>query len=78
MAIVAVGFTNTVVLAIGANKAVMSNYIRAALTAILAILILGEELEPFHMIAFVLVAAGVLLLGRGRKAAEPEEPAKPA
>ncbi len=78
VAIVAVGFTNTVVLAIGANKAVMSNYIRAALTAILAILILGEELEPFHMIAFVLVAAGVLLLGRGRKAAEPEEPAKPA
>lgn len=71
VAIVAVGFTNTVVLAIGANKAVMSNYIRAVLTAVLAILILGEELEAFHLIAFVLVAAGVLLLGRGRKATKP-------
>ena len=67
VAIVAVGFTNTVVLAIGANKAVMSNYIRAALTAILAILILGEELQAFHLIAFALVAAGVLLLGRGKR-----------
>lgn len=67
VAIVAVGFTNTVVLAIGANKAVMSNYIRAVLTAVLAILILGEELQPFHLIAFVLVAAGVLLLGRGKR-----------
>ena len=67
VAIVAVGFTNTVVLAIGANKAVMSNYIRALLTAVLAILILGEKLEAFHLIAFVLVAVGVLLLGRFRK-----------
>ena len=67
VAIVAVGFTNTVVLAIGANKAVMSNYIRALLTAVLAILILGENLEAFHLIAFVLVAVGVLLLGRFRK-----------
>lgn len=67
VAIVAVGFTNTVVLAIGANKAVMSNYIRAVLTAILAILILGEELQAFHLIAFALVAAGVLLLGRGKR-----------
>lgn len=71
VAIVAVGFTNTVVLAIGANKAVMSNYIRAVLTAVLAILILGEELAAFHLVAFVLVAAGVLLLGRGRKASKP-------
>jgi len=68
VAIVAVGFTNTAVLAIGANKATMSNYIRAVFTALLAVLILGEQLELFHMVAFVFVVAGVLMLGRGRRA----------
>jgi drug/metabolite transporter (DMT)-like permease len=69
VAIVAVGFTNTTVLALGANKATVSNYIRAMITAVLAILILGEELQLFHMIAFVLIVVGVVLLGRGRRAA---------
>ena len=68
VAIIAVGFTNTVVLSIGANKATMSNYIRALLTAILAVLILGEQLELFHLVAFVFVVAGVVMLGRGRRA----------
>jgi drug/metabolite transporter (DMT)-like permease len=67
VAIVAVGFTNTVVLAIGANKAVMANYIRAVLTAVLAIAILGEQPQVFHLIAFVLVVVGVVLLGRGKR-----------
>ncbi len=79
VAIVAVGFTNTVVLAIGANKAVMANYIRAVLTAVLAIAILGEQPQFFHLIAFVLVVVGVVLLGRGkRKASGPEGAAKPS
>jgi drug/metabolite transporter (DMT)-like permease len=68
VAIIAVGFTNTVVLSIGANKATMSNYIRALLTAILAVLILSEQLELFHLVAFVFVVAGVVMLGRGRRA----------
>ena len=68
VAIVAVGFTNTAVLAIGANKATISNYIRALLTALLAVLILGERLEPFHLAAFAFVVAGVVMLGRGRRA----------
>ncbi|MBS27572.1 MAG: hypothetical protein CL566_01415 [Alphaproteobacteria bacterium] len=68
VAIIAVGFTNTAVLAIGANKATMSNYIRALFTALLAVLILGERLELFHLAAFGFVVAGVLLLGRGRRA----------
>lgn len=67
VAIIAVGFTNTVVLSIGANKATMSNYIRALLTAMLAVLILGEQLELFHLVAFVFVVAGVVMLGRGRR-----------
>lgn len=79
VAIVAVGFTNTVVLAIGANKAVMANYIRAVLTAVLAIAILGEEPQFFHLVAFVLVVIGVVLLGRGkRKPTGPEGAAKPS
>jgi drug/metabolite transporter (DMT)-like permease len=71
VAIVAVGCTNTVVLAIGANRSVMSNYVRAVLTALLAVLILGETLETFHLIAFALVVVGVVLLGRGRKVTKP-------
>ncbi|MBO23556.1 MAG: hypothetical protein CMM26_14460 [Rhodospirillaceae bacterium] len=67
VAIVAVGFTNTAVLAIGANKSTMSNYIRAVITALLAVLILGERLELFHMVAFACVVAGVVMLGRGRR-----------
>ena len=71
VAIFAVGFTNTSVLALGANKATIGNYIRALITAALAILILGEKLEPFHLLAFALVVAGVVLLGRGRRAKTP-------
>lgn len=67
VAILAVGMTNTAVLALGANKASMSNYIRACFTALLAILVLGEALEPFHLVAFALVVVGVVLMGRGRR-----------
>ena len=70
----AVGFTNTAVLALGANTASMSNYMRAVLTTLLAILLLNEQLQTFHAIAFVLVVAGIILMGRGRRKA----PAKSA
>ncbi len=69
VAIVAVGFTNTSILAIGANKATISNYIRAILTALMAVAILGEALQLFHLVAFVLIVAGVVLVGRGRRKA---------
>ena len=79
VAIVAVGFTNTVVLTIGANKAVMGNYIRAVITAVLAILILSEEPEAFHLFAFALVVIGVVMLGRGKRKQSPvPEPIKPS
>jgi drug/metabolite transporter (DMT)-like permease len=67
VAIIAVGFTNTSILALGANKATISNYIRAIITAGLAILILGERLDLFHLVAFAFVVAGVVMLGRGRR-----------
>ena len=79
VAIVAVGFTNTVVLTIGANKAVMGNYIRAVITAVLAILILSEEPEAFHLFTFALVVIGVVMLGRGKRKQSPvPEPMKPS
>ena len=67
VAVFAVGFTNTAVLAMGANRASMANYIRAVFVTILAILILSEELQAFHAIAFVLVVAGIFLMGRSRR-----------
>ena len=63
----AVGFTNTAILALGANKASMSNYIRAVFTTILAIVILNEQFQAFHAAAFALVATGIFLMGRGRR-----------
>lgn len=79
VAIVAVGFTNTVVLSIGANKAVMGNYIRAVITAVLAIMILGEQPEAFHLFAFALVVVGVVMLGRGKpKEGSVLKPVKPS
>ena len=72
----AVGFTNTAVLALGANKASMSNYIRATFTTALAILVLGERFQLFHAVAFVLVCAGIFLMGRGRSPVRRAVPAK--
>ncbi len=66
----AIGFLNTAVLALGANKASMSNYIRAVFTTVLAIVVLGEQFEAFHAIAFVLIAAGIVLMGRSRRPAQ--------
>ncbi|MBO6781781.1 MAG: DMT family transporter [Alphaproteobacteria bacterium] len=78
VAVIAVGFTNTTVLAIGANKATIGNYIRALITAGLAMLLLGERPEPFHLVAFVLIVAGVVMLGRGRRTKPVRAPAGPA
>lgn len=63
---IAVGLTNTAVRLIGANKASMGNYVRSLFTALLAIVLLGEELHLFHAIALALVIGGVYLMTRGR------------
>lgn len=72
----AVSFMNSAVLSIGPNKASMSNYIRAIFTTILAIAILGENLQTFHIIAFILVITGIFLMGRGRRVKPPPLPEK--
>ena len=63
---IAVGLTNTAVRLIGANKASMGNYVRSLFTALLAIVLLGEQLQLFHAVALTLVIGGVYLMTRGR------------
>jgi len=63
---IAVGLMSVVIRRIGANKASMSNYMRALLTALLAVVLLGEAFQAFHLIAMVLVIGGVFLMTRGR------------
>lgn len=64
--VIALGMSNMSVRLIGANKASMLNYIRSALAAVLAIVLLGETLHAFHTVALLLVVAGVYLMTRGR------------
>ena len=63
---IAVGLNNAVIRSLGANKASISNYLRAVFTAMLAILLLGESFEPYHAAALALVMGGVWLLSMGR------------
>ena len=53
---------------IGANKASISNYIRALFTALLAVLILDEDFELYHMFAIIFVISGVFLMTLGTAA----------
>ena len=69
--VIAISMSNTSVRLIGANKASMLNYIRSALAAVLAVLLLGETLYTFHAIALLLVVAGVYLMTRGRSGGAP-------
>jgi drug/metabolite transporter (DMT)-like permease len=69
VAIGAVGATNTAVIRLGANRASIGNYMRALITAGMAIALLGETLHGYHVVAFVLVVAGIVMLGRRRRRA---------
>ncbi len=66
IAIGAVGCTNTAVIRLGANRAAVGNYMRALITAGMAIALLGETLHLYHIVAFVMVVAGIVMLGRRR------------
>lgn len=50
---------------VGANKASVSNYLRAIFTALLGVVLLGEEFKTFHLTAMVLVIGGVYLMTLG-------------
>lgn len=63
---IAVGLTNASIRRLGANKASISNYMRVLFTAALAILLLGEEFQGYHLFGLVAVMGGVFLMTRGR------------
>jgi len=63
---IAVGFTNASIRRLGPNKASISNYMRVVFTAALAILLLGEAFEGYHLFGLVAVMGGVYLMTRGR------------
>ena len=55
---IAVGMISFSIRKIGANKASISNYMRALFTALLAVLILDENFEFYHMFAIIFVISG--------------------
>jgi drug/metabolite transporter (DMT)-like permease len=67
VAVGAVGCTNTAVIRLGANRAAIGNYMRALLTAAMAVALLGEALHAYHVVAFVMVVGGIVLLGRRQR-----------
>jgi drug/metabolite transporter (DMT)-like permease len=62
----AVGLTNASIRRLGANKASISNYMRVVFTAALAILLLGETFQGYHLFGVLAVFGGVYLMTRGR------------
>ena len=50
---------------VGANKASVSNYLRAIFTALLGVVLVAEDFNTFHLIAMVLVIGGVYLMALG-------------
>ena len=66
IAILAMWLWNLGVAEIGANKASVYVYVRLLFVTIGAILILGESLQVYHFVAFVLVFAGILFVSRAR------------
>jgi drug/metabolite transporter (DMT)-like permease len=69
VAIGAIGCTNVAVMRLGANRATIGNYMRALITAALAVTLLGEALYAYHIVAFAIVVAGIVLLGRRQRRA---------
>lgn len=59
---------NRGVMLLGANRAAPFLHLVPAIGAVLAILLLGERIQPFHLIGFPLVLAGVVLAARSRSA----------
>lgn len=51
---------------IGPSRAGIFNYLQPLFVAVLAITLLGEAVERYHLIAFVLVICGIIVASRGR------------
>lgn len=59
---------NGAVARIGAASAGQAVHLIPAFTAVLAVLMLGERLEGYHVLGFVLVGLGILVVNRGASA----------
>lgn len=66
IAVVAVGLNNIAVLALGPAKATTGLYCRAIFTTAMAMILLGEPLETFHIPAIVLIMIGIFFVTRGK------------
>ena len=53
--------------AIGANRASAFVYLRFLMISVLAMLILGEVIELYHLPSFALIILGVYFVSKGRK-----------
>lgn len=62
------GFFIAGVTAIGANRAGVFMNIIPIFTAIMSVIMLGENLHPYHAIAFALVVGGVMIAQRASRA----------
>ena len=62
---IAVGMISFSIRKVGANKASISNYMRALFTALLAVVLLDENFKTFHFHAMILVVGGVFLMTLG-------------
>lgn len=51
---------------LGASRTAMSNYLMPVFTAILAWMLLDENLQDYHWVGGALIVSGLLLAGRGR------------
>ncbi len=49
---------------LGPSRSGMFNYLMPVMTVVMAAAILGETLEPFHLVGFALITGGVLLATR--------------
>jgi drug/metabolite transporter (DMT)-like permease len=54
---------------VGANRAGFTTYLMPAFTTVLAVLILGEEVHPFHIVGIATILFGVWLTTSGRRVA---------
>ena len=64
--VAAIGLWNYTNLKLGANKASGTIHLRLILITIMAIYFLGERLELFHFIAFIIIMVGVFAITRAK------------
>ena len=67
VAVAAMGLWNFGNQAVGANKASAFVYVRLLFITILAMIILGEVLQPYHVPAFAFIILGVYLVSRVKR-----------